>query len=121
MAKKQKTSANISVQQSYSGPIPDPHSLAQYEQVQPGLAERIIRMAEQEVEHRHRQEDMLIKNTIKMATVGIIFSFVSVILFCGLILCAIIRGMDMATLGIAIGAIASVAGVFIAFKSKNKF
>jgi uncharacterized membrane protein len=120
MTKKQKISTNLSVQQSYSGPIPDPHSLAQYEQLQPGLAERIIRMAEKEAEHRHLQEDRLIKNTIKVATVSIIFAFVSVIMFCGLILYALIKGMNMATLGLAIGAIASVAGVFIAFKSQKK-
>jgi uncharacterized membrane protein len=77
-------------------------------------------MAEKEAEHRHQQEGRLIKNAIKVTIVGIIFSFVSVVMFCGLILYALIKGLNVATLGLAIGAIASVAGVFIVFKSQKK-
>jgi uncharacterized membrane protein len=51
---------------------------------------------------------------------GVMCAFTSVAMFCGLILFALIRGYNMVTLGLAIGAIASVAGVFIAFRSKNK-
>jgi uncharacterized membrane protein len=77
-------------------------------------------MAEKEAEHRHQQEGRLVKNAIRVATVGVIFSFMSVVMFCGLILYALIKGLNIATLGLAIGAIASVAGVFIVFKSKKK-
>lgn len=119
-----KKSVNASLQihkeSSYSGPIPDPESLAKYEQISPGFAERILSMAEEEARHRRRNEDRLVKNSVVTTIMGIIFAFVSVILFCGLILFALINAYSIATLGIAIGAIASVAGLFIVFRNRKK-
>lgn len=37
-----------------SGPLPDPATLEQYEQLVPGAAQRIIAMAEREQAHRHQ-------------------------------------------------------------------
>lgn len=37
----------------HQGPLPDPMTLANYEKLMPGLAERVVRMAEKEQEHRH--------------------------------------------------------------------
>jgi uncharacterized membrane protein len=114
--------SNITLQQThaYSGPIPDPESLAKYEQIQPGFAERIMVMAEEEAKHRRNNENRIVRSSIKAAMLGIVCAFISVAMFGGLILFALIMGYSMATLGLAIGAIASVAGIFIVFKSKNK-
>lgn len=43
-------------QHIYEGPIPPPEVLRGYEAVQPGAAERILRMAEVEAEQRQRRE-----------------------------------------------------------------
>jgi uncharacterized membrane protein len=40
----------------YSGPIPDPDMLAQFEHVLPGSADRLLRMAEKEQDHRHEDQ-----------------------------------------------------------------
>jgi uncharacterized membrane protein len=40
----------------HSGPLPDPASLQHYESISPGMAERILRMAEGEQAHRHTQD-----------------------------------------------------------------
>ncbi len=37
----------------FEGPLPPPDLLKQYEQTLPGIAERIVRMAEEEQAHRH--------------------------------------------------------------------
>lgn len=51
------TAEGISAQiTAHSGPLPDPLVLKTYEQVLPGLAERIVKMAEGEVDHRHQIE-----------------------------------------------------------------
>lgn len=110
----------IHKESSFSGPIPDPESLAKYEQISPGFADRILNMAEEEAKHRRKKEDKLVKNTVTTAIMGIIFAFVSVAMFCGLILFALIHAYSLATLGLAIGAIASVAGLFIVFRSNKK-
>jgi len=47
--------------ESFRGPLPPPRYLAQYDKVIPGLAERIVRMAEAEQGHRHHCEDKIIE------------------------------------------------------------
>ena len=118
---KQQSNSNIALQHSqlYSGPIPDPESLARYEQIQPGFAERIIRMAEQEALHRRANENIVIKNSTRMAVTGIIFAFVSVILFVGVIAYAISQQSNVAALSTVIAALASLAGIFVYFKNKK--
>ncbi len=39
-----------------SGPLPPPEMLAQYEEILPGAAERILSMAERQAEHRQKME-----------------------------------------------------------------
>jgi len=47
----------VQIQQKlHQGPLPAPEDLQRYEQMCPGAAERIIRMAETEQAHRHAQE-----------------------------------------------------------------
>lgn len=43
----------LSIVRAYSGPLPDPATLKGFEEVLPGAADRIIRMAEEESKHRH--------------------------------------------------------------------
>lgn len=44
------------ITQEWQGPVPSPDQLAKFEQVLPGAAERIFRMAEKEQEQRHSNE-----------------------------------------------------------------
>ena len=44
------------VSQSFAGPLPPPDVLAKYDELHPGLAERIVGMAEREQGHRHQCE-----------------------------------------------------------------
>lgn len=37
----------------FTGPLPPPEQLLQYEQISPGFADRIVTMAEKEQENRH--------------------------------------------------------------------
>ena len=52
-------SAQIAHMQA-SGPLPHPDVLRQYEDVSPGLVERIVKMAEDEAEHRRNIEMQII-------------------------------------------------------------
>lgn len=47
-------------QLQYQGPIPPPDVLKQYDSVMPGLAARIIAMAEQEATHRRTIEAQIV-------------------------------------------------------------
>lgn len=65
----------------YSGPIPPPEALARYEEIQSGAADRIIKMAEKQQEHRMSLETKAIGGQIDQSKRGQIFGFI-VILLC---------------------------------------
>ena len=50
---------------SYSGPLPPPVVLQQYEEVLPGMADRILAMAEKEQDARHKLEAVVIPEAAK--------------------------------------------------------
>lgn len=107
-------------QQVHQGPIPDPESLARYDSIVPGAAERIISMAEKEAKHRHSIEIRSVKNSIGLSYLGVIFAFLSVIMLSVLVFYALKKNFDTTAAWIAVGAIASVASVFIFFRRSKK-
>jgi uncharacterized membrane protein len=122
MKQNKRQEANLSVTHSraYQGPIPDPDSLARYDQINPGFAERIMRMAEEEAIHRRSNENKIIKGNTRMAMLGIVFAFLSVIIFAGIVIFAILKGSSVAALGAVITSICSLAGVFLFFRNRAK-
>jgi uncharacterized membrane protein len=81
--KEVKKLALQAVGESFSGPLPPPNILAQYDQIVPGAGERIISMAENQASHRQDIEKKVIESDIKHAGrglhYGLIIGLVSVI------------------------------------------
>ena len=68
---QQGTLRQIAVQQqSWHGPLPSPEQLARFNQVLPGCAERIVRMAEQEGEHSREVQMRAVKGTVRGQYIG---------------------------------------------------
>lgn len=72
----------ISEERAHSGPLPAPETLAEYEKILPGLAERIVRLAEQpheeftvEQRHRHGMEGKIFDHTRLYRTTGLWMGF----------------------------------------------
>lgn len=61
----QQHSVNHSVSQQWSGPLPPPAALGQFNQIIPNGAERIMAMVEREQAHRIGEESAILKATIK--------------------------------------------------------
>lgn len=55
---------------SYSGPLPPPSFLNQFEQIVPGSAERIIQYSEREQAHRHKIEDLQTETIAKTSLIN---------------------------------------------------
>lgn len=60
----------------FSGPIPPPESLAGYEKTLPGSADRILKMAEKQSEHRQAMEKREIEVEARDSLMGIILAFI---------------------------------------------
>ncbi len=68
---------SVSIQgQAYEGPIPPPAMLAEFEKISPGLADRIVKMAENQAEHRQEIEKIVIKGDNRRANWGQFFAFI---------------------------------------------
>jgi uncharacterized membrane protein len=79
---------------SYSGPIPPPNILIKYEEIQPGFADRIIKMAEKQGEHRQSLELKVINSDISIRNKGQYFAFI-------------------------LGLISIISGTFLIYSGKN--
>jgi uncharacterized membrane protein len=62
------TATRIAMQ--YSGPLPPPNMLAQYEKILPGMAERMMQQFEGQTAHRHGIENKLLDKDYGLKTRG---------------------------------------------------
>jgi uncharacterized membrane protein len=60
---------------AHSGPIPSPETIAGYEKVLAGAADRIIKMAEKEQGHRHQIQINHQSNQVRLTFVGQLLAF----------------------------------------------
>jgi uncharacterized membrane protein len=71
------------IEQEFQGPLPPPNVLGSYEKIEPGTANRIITLAENETKHRHNMEHKMLdaeiagqQNEAKEVMLGQIFGFI---------------------------------------------
>ncbi|WP_291648957.1 DUF2335 domain-containing protein [Clostridium sp.] len=74
--------------ESFSGPIPHPKILNDYDMICPGAADRIIKMAENQMDHRHSMEGSFLRAHSRNSFLGIVFAFaLGLVITVGGILC----------------------------------
>lgn len=61
----QTIQATQATQTTFTGPMPPPELLRQYDAVVPGAAERILAMAEKEAQHRQAQESQALNANVQ--------------------------------------------------------
>ncbi|MCY4256138.1 MAG: DUF2335 domain-containing protein [Gammaproteobacteria bacterium] len=108
------------VAEQYAGPLPHPNHLKQFEAVHPGAADRIIRMAEQQLAHRQEVESRVVRSSLKLEAKGQWFAFGITLAIVGGGFYVISQGYSIGGLVPMIGAIATLAGLFIYGKRKNQ-
>jgi uncharacterized membrane protein len=99
--------------QEHSGPLPAPWTLAGYEEVTSGAAERIIVMAEKQQEHGHTMQKAAHAYEVSMGRRGQIFAFV--VALAGLGLGGYLLANDKSLWGAAaaFGPFVGLVGLFI--------
>ena len=105
--------------QMYSGPIARPEDFEQYERILPGAADRILKMGEKEIAHRHE----LTKSDLKLFYVSKILSLIFMFTICLIVLGGrmflIYSGKDAGGLTALIGGLAGLAGVFLNYRKNS--
>lgn len=104
--------------ESFSGPIPHPELLQKYEQVQPGFAERIVEMAEKQLDHRIECEDKVVDGSVSESKRGQLYGLIVAVLFLGAATALGLTGHDW--LGGVLGGGTLVALVTVFVKNKHQ-
>lgn len=104
----------------FSGPLPPPEELAKYEQILPGAADRILKMAEDQASHRQSLESSVVRSNIAGQQSGTRYGFL-------LAMTAIVGGVWLSLKGMSavgltsiISALAALVGVFIYGKFEQR-
>ena len=104
----------------FTGPLPHPTHLKEYEAILPGAAERIMKMAEEQGKHRREIEKTVIlsesKNSARGSWFAFIFGMSSIII--GSIL--LLLGKDIQGFGAMITGMAPILIAFIVQSSKRR-
>ncbi|MBQ7252595.1 MAG: DUF2335 domain-containing protein [Kiritimatiellae bacterium] len=117
--------SGISIQQQiHSGPLPPPEALQLYEAALPGLAERIVSMAEAEQRERFRREDfrheeamLASRHAFQAERLGQIFALIaSLCLISGSVVCVV---LGSPWIGAALAG-TTLVGVVSAFIGRRK-
>ena len=99
--------------ESFSGPLPHPDILRKFNEIVPGSADRIIKMAEEQSSHRKDLERKVIDSNISRSKWGQILGFI--IAIAGLAVSCIVAIYGNAIAGgiIGVGTLASLVSVFM--------
>lgn len=100
----------------FQGPIPDPQTLQEYQQVDPDFPKRILAilaMGEAQSAHRQQQERYYLKGSTIARFFGLVFAFLSVLAICGVGAYAIKLGHAKEGCGVIAAVVVGLAGTFI--------
>ncbi len=108
-----KVSQQVSATTSFSGPIPPPEILINYNNAVPDGAERILVMAEKQNEHRMELEAKVVFADIVRSYLGVGAGLVVAVLFGVLAYLLIDGGHEAAGISLGTGTLASIVGTFV--------
>lgn len=109
--------------EEFSGPLPHPRTLAEYDEALPGLAERLVTAWEEESRHRRSIEleavgmdKKLVGNEVFLSRLGMASAFVLALVFLGAAVWLVLAGHEVA--GTVLGSfdLVALASVFITRK-----
>lgn len=98
---------------TYSGAVPPPEMLREFDKIIPNGADRFMKMAEEQSEHRRKIEQKIVESNVKNENLGLVFAFfISII---GLISAAILayKGNNIGAGVFAIPALGGLVNSFL--------
>lgn len=100
-------------ERSFSGPLPPPEYLEAYEKTLPGAPDRILVMAEKQVDHRIDVEKTIVKKKFNQSTLGQIIGAILILFFGYIAYDLAMHGHDTAAIAIGVTIVVSLAVVFV--------
>lgn len=101
------------LQQQWAGPLPPPQVLKGYDEVQPGLANRIVEMAEANQKHRHGLEAIVIPASARAEARGQWFGFILALVILAIAAFFIANGLSVVGLSLIVADMVALVGLFV--------
>lgn len=108
------------VSQSHSGPIPSADELEHLEAVLPGLADRVVSMAEREQSHRHDTMTSLLKKEFLLRERGQWFALIALTILLGAVLGIAWLGDTQSAAWLGGATIVAVISIFVTGRAFDK-
>jgi len=105
--------------QAFSGPLPHPEILAQYNQLLPNAAERIISMAERQQEHRQGLEACVVRANTFDQRLGLVLGFIVMMFVAGSGVLCVYIGKNTAGLSALLASVGGPVAAFIYGRKKQ--
>ena len=96
---------------SFEGPLPPPADLKAYKEVLPSAPERIMVMAEDEQDYRHKISHKVVNYGLVESILGMCFAFIIVLLYLAAAFYLAMHGHEGVAIAL-IGIIAALAAIF---------
>lgn len=104
---------------AYSGPIPPPDFLVQYEAMVPGIAKKFLEEPRLEAEHRRSLENKMVNAQTQLAARGQKMAFIIAVVCITASFAAIFLGHSLPGVSTLFFSITALVGVFIYGKNKK--
>ena len=110
----QQNKQAIATLQSFSGPLPHPELLRNYNEIIPGAAERILSMAEAEAAQQHNMERLALQCASSEARLGQWFGLIIGICAFITVIIAVILGAEKTAMVVGGTTVVGLVTVFVA-------
>lgn len=120
--KKEKIISILTIKRSFRGPLPSPKVLQGYNNVIKDGAERVIRMAENQSQHRMELEKYAINGQIKQSGRGQLFGFILALVCIFSTIYLAIKGHEKIAIALGSTTVVGLVSIFVVgkfFQSKE--
>lgn len=106
-------SLSVTMHKTHIGPLPDPDTLGEYSAIIPNGAERIMQMAEKQLEHRMKMENKVVSGQMSQSNIGQFLAFFIGIAALSASTYCIVNGFEWSGSIIGIGGLTGLVTAFI--------
>lgn len=110
----------VSMRKTHIGPLPDPETLAEYSEIIPNGAERIMQMAEKQLDHRMKMENKVIGGQMLQSNIGQFLAFLIGIAALVASTYCIVNGYEWSGSLLGIGGLTGLVTAFIKGRSQQE-
>lgn len=110
----------VTMHKTHIGPLPDPETLSEYSAIIPNGAERIMQMAEKQLDHRMKMENKVVGGQMLQSNIGQILAFLIGIAALAASTYCIVTGHEWSGSILGIGGLTGLVTAFIKGRSQQE-